>query len=204
MKLNFLGIIEILFPSTQDEKTLSACTDENFILKVRPCLKNGIWSFASYADPEIRAAIHLHKFHHNPKAQRLLAILCEQGCKKLPLDTYIAVPIPLSSKRKKERGYNQVTEILKEVINQIPQLTLHTHLLTKITDTVPQTSLSKSERITNVQNVFSVIESASTPSKNAHILLIDDVTTTGSTLREAKGVLQRCGYLSVTCVALAH
>ncbi len=108
------------------------------------------------------------------------------------------MPIPLSSKRFKERGYNQV-EIL---IDAMPKGlgTKNTNVLTKVKHTVSQTSLDKKQRLKNLKHCFIATEEA----KDNIIILIDDVYTTGATLSEAKQALLDKGATHVFAFAVAH
>ena len=69
-------------------------------------------------------------------------------------------------------------------------------------ETKRQTTLKRSERLSNVKNSFGVLDAKNISGKN--IIIIDDVVTTGATLREAKKVLIHAGARKVLCVAIAH
>ncbi len=115
---------------------------------------------------------------------------------KLPKG-YLLVPIPLSADRFKERGYNQ-SEVIAERLSQLTNLNTRS-CLTKIRDTEPQNSLKRKKRLTNPTNCFEV--KGSVPEK---IILVDDVITTGSTIREAAKVLRKAGVKSIWAFSLAH
>jgi predicted amidophosphoribosyltransferase len=111
------------------------------------------------------------------------------------------IPIPLSPARLRARGYNQVLEILQA--NPLdPKYTILTNVLVRTRNTRPQTELARSERLTNMHDVFGVVHGESIAGK--HILLVDDVTTTGTTLKTAKAALLPYAPASITCLALAH
>ena len=101
----------------------------------------------------------------------------------------IIVVVPISNKRKKERGYNQSYLIAKE-ISQIIKIPIAKKVLYKIKNTVPQSSLNKKQREENAKgayvakNIFKIY--------NKKILLIDDIYTTGNTVNEcAKELVQK-------------
>jgi competence protein ComFC len=107
-------------------------------------------------------------------------------------DKFIIVPIPLSPERLYERGFNQakaLAELLNLPINDI----LTRHHLEK------QSKKSRRERL-QTENVFQVTE----PSRvqNQHIALIDDIYTTGTTLRHAAKVLREAGVKEVSAFTL--
>lgn len=110
------------------------------------------------------------------------------------------LPMPLHPKRKATRGYNQA-ELLAIGIQQQTRLPLYSDCLERITPTRSQTTQHRSERWQNMREVFRVSKPAAIQQK--HVLLIDDVITTGATL-EAMGekILQVPGTrLSLFCFA---
>ena len=111
---------------------------------------------------------------------------------------HILVPMPLSRERLQERGFNQVLELARPVIRRF-SFPLATDILTRVKNTAPQSSLKGGERRANITGAFSVA-----PDKVAgkHIILMDDVMTTGCTLREAAKVLLAAGAASI-CVLIA-
>ena len=101
----------------------------------------------------------------------------------------IAVPIPLSEKRMDERGFNQA-EVLAHF------LPLETKTAFIRIDSEKQSKKNRRERIT-AKNPFSLIEKINTP-----VLLVDDIYTTGTTLRHAAGLLKEHGCPSVYALTL--
>ena len=72
----------------------------------------------------------------------------------------------------------------------------------RVRDTRPQTELARNERISNMRKAFIIKQPQQIVGK--HIVLLDDVTTTGATLHAAKAALLLHHPASVTCIALAH
>lgn len=113
----------------------------------------------------------------------------------------LVVPVPLSTRRLRERGFNQ-SELIARKIAQALHLTCDNTLLLRTRHTVPQTEMSlRRERLFNVRNAFSCI----TPERvnGRHVILIDDVFTTGATLSECAKVLQSAGAKKVTALVVA-
>lgn len=205
MKKLYLRILEVLFPQGGDEALLLRTTNEHFIQKYLHATEGAVVYLSSFKDPQIRAALHLNKFHKNTRARELLALLLTLYLTQLPATEYLLIPIPLSSKRERLRGYNQVTIIAKTTLTgSTLKVTLATNIVRRNRDTKPQTSLHKEARLTNLTGAFSVPQKESQRLSGAHIILLDDVTTTGATLHEAKAVLLLHHPSSVTCVALAR
>ena len=94
------------------------------------------------------------------------------------------IPLPLFSQKEFKRGYNQ-SSILCAGINEIMNIPLITKNVIRIVHTETQTKKGRIQRWENVEKSFSVLEPGSL--KGKHILLVDDVITTGATL-EACGL----------------
>jgi len=206
MHLHYKKIIHFLFPLTENERIVEDTTRVYMTGLLCPCTENSITKLLPYGDPSVKAAIHTMKFHYNKKAHGLLTAVLHIYMNQLPKKEYIAIPVPLSSKRVRARGYNQVTEVLRTAIKDIPHISLEKNMLVKHTDTVPQTTLTRKERLVNVSDAYSIRNMPTAKKKLAgkNILLIDDVTTTGATLKAAAAALRPLQPKSITCIALAH
>lgn len=112
----------------------------------------------------------------------------------------IIIPIPLHRKRKGERGYNQTELIAKELAKDL-NLSLESKILKKIRDTKKQSTLTKKERIKNVENAFVLTNTAKL--KNKKILLFDDIYTTGSTLNECSKLLRKAEVKEISILTIA-
>jgi ComF family protein len=155
-----------------------------------------------YRDPCVRAAIHLAKFHHHLQARQLLGAALATYCRSHPVDCII--PVPLSGKRYRERGYNQVIEIINAAQKINPSISFTEQLLVRSKHTRPQTELTRDDRLTNVTAAFS-LRTQHVPAniRTLNVVLLDDVVTTGSTLQAARAALAPLRPKSITCVALA-
>lgn len=91
------------------------------------------------------------------------------------------IPVPISSKRRKERGYNQ-SELIAREIAKIVSLDYAKECLFKTKNIVEQSKLNKEERQKNIQGVYRLRNSGKL--ENKKILLVDDIYTTGSTVNE--------------------
>jgi len=116
------------------------------------------------------------------------------------LENYAIIPIPMPRIRKLLRGYNQA-ELIALALKEQLGLPVHTDILTRIISPRRQVTLHKKEdRIKNQKGTFKVLRDVT----HMQILLVDDVTTTGATLEEAKKVLLACGATDVKAITLAH
>lgn len=112
----------------------------------------------------------------------------------------ILTPIPLHRWRQRWRGFNQAEVLSQSLAENLNLETLPLLKRSKFTKT--QKDLKKDERQKNTANAFCLLPKVSL--KNRRIILIDDVTTTGSTLLEAAKVLKRNGAGKITCLTIAR
>jgi ComF family protein len=140
-------------------------------------------------DRQWRELIHDLKYHGRRSLARPLGwwlgyeILRAGYC-----SPQIVVPLPLHRRREKERGFNQSLLVAKYTA-QVLQVPCR-QLLQKNRETISQTKISRSERKLNVAGAFSCAE---TLSPGTVVLLIDDIYSTGATMREAASALQQRG-----------
>jgi ComF family protein len=197
----FLKFVDLVFPKTPDARIVDTLTHEEVVGLFLPRNTFEVCGLSSYTDPRVRALIHEAKFYGNKKAFATLNTLFSLYLTRYTQPVDMIIPIPLSRARLRARGYNQVLEILKAGKSvSIPPIA--TDILYRSRHTRPQTELTKAERLINMRNAFGAAHGELLAGK--HILLIDDVTTTGATLRAAKAALLPHSPASVTCIALAH
>lgn len=112
----------------------------------------------------------------------------------------LIVPVPLHPSKKKMRGFNQ-SEIISNGISGVTGLPVDTNSLVREKISVTQTRRSRYERWTNVEGIFLVNDQESL--KGKHVLLVDDVITTGSTIESCANELLKVDGVKVSVVALA-
>ncbi len=112
----------------------------------------------------------------------------------------IIIPVPISSKRNKERGYNQSTLIARELSKKMHKK-LVINCLYKTKNIIEQSKLSKEEREKNIQGVYSLKNYRKL--ENKKILLVDDIFTTGSTANECCKVLYSANPAKITVLTIA-
>ena len=112
----------------------------------------------------------------------------------------LIIPVPLHPARQRERGFNQASvlaELLRAEVSIPSKLVLE-----RIRYTTTQTALDRAERMENLHNAFRLRKNADV--RGLHVLLIDDVLTTGSTLSECARILKRAGAISVHAATAAR
>ncbi len=195
-------LADILFPPSPDARQVRETNYHTLLSHVSPYSHTGVTVLAHYRTPLIRAFLHEAKFRHNTDALDALGhLLGEHLNTTYPSDVCV-VPIPLSDARLRERGYNQVAEIAATACAHAEHARTCTTLLRKVRHTPPQTSLLRAERLQNLSGAFAVNEHVLPVT--THLILLDDIVTTGTTLSEAAGALARAGFTHITRLALAH
>ena len=151
----------------------------------------------------MRVAVHALKFGGRERIARVLGTLAaELWVQPGALDGYAAVvPVPLSRKRRRERGFNQA-ELIARAVGACAAIPVRGRLLVKKKDCPPQAGLSASGRRKNVASVYRASVPASL--RGQDVLLVDDVMTTGATAEEAARVLRRAGCGGVDVLTLAR
>lgn len=113
----------------------------------------------------------------------------------------LIIPVPLHAKRLKSRGFNQAL-VLARFLFPAQRKRIAPHLLIRIRSTEPQTTLSGRERRQNLTGAFAVRHPDRI--RGRHLLLVDDVFTTGTTLNECAKVLMGHGAARVEALTLAR
>lgn len=168
-----------------------------------------VTTLMDYRAVEVQDLIRSLKYDGAGHAARLAAKVLEEYLREEIAEARmfsarptIIVPVPLHRARLRERGFNQIELVLNNLSREFRDGTTARveEVLTRTRPTQPQTHLSRAERLANVCDAFAV---RGNTFKNAHIYLIDDVTTTGATLFHASRPLKSAGA-EVTLVALAR
>ena len=151
----------------------------------------------------MRLAVHALKFGGRERIAHVLgALVAQLWLRPGKLEGYAAlVPVPLSGKRRRERGFNQA-EVIARAVAKNAAIPIRDRLLVKKRDCPPQVGLSASARRKNVASVYR----ASIPRwlRGRDLLLVDDVLTTGATAEAAARALRRAGAGAVDVLTLAR
>ena len=170
-----------------------------------------ITTLLNYRTQVTQDLVRALKYDHSGYAAKLLAgalaeYLREEivNLKLFSTVPIVLVPIPLHVSRLRERGFNQIQKVLENLPHEFKDGThsrVESHALARTRATPQQTRLTRRERLTNVRGAFELVLPAAF--ENAHVIIIDDVTTTGATLAEAaKPFKKACTQISL--LALAH
>ncbi|MBO4581635.1 MAG: ComF family protein [Bacteroidales bacterium] len=153
----------------------------------------------------IQHAIHQLKYKGNWEVGVILGEMMGQTLMESPdfANIDIIIPIPIHPKKQAKRGYNQ-SEMIGKGLQKSMHKPLDTTSFIRLKNTSSQTKKTRYSRWKNVEDIFRVIHPENL--QNKHILLIDDVITTGSTLEAAAACLLRTNNvkISIACLACAN
>jgi ComF family protein len=113
------------------------------------------------------------------------------------------VPVPLSAKRQRERGYNQTAQLARELAVRW-QIPVWEEVLTRVRHTETQTRLTPGDRLRNVSSAFRAPPSARSVLRGAHVIIVDDVVTTAATLNACAAALCDGGARIVSFVTFGR
>ena len=179
---------------------------------------NWIFPVYDYRHPSIKKSLWLLKYSGKKRlagvfAEIIYNKILEELSELSVMENFtepILIPIPLSIQRHRERGYNQAELICREIIKienlrHNINLKLEKNILIKSKETEHQARIKdRRVRLKNIIGSFTVKDAEKNKIKNKNIILIDDITTTGATLTEAKKVLKKAGARKVIAFTVAH
>jgi competence protein ComFC len=201
-------IIDYLFPPTKEEVRIRSIPIDWLNMNCKKALQTEfpfIKAVFSYKDPLIKELIWQIKYKKNAHAIACGAYALYSELNKYKY-TLTLIPIPISKERRKERGYNQCELIIDEILKLDREniFIKDYNILTREKDIEKQNHKNRNERISNTKHIFKVNMKNDVNDLNQKIIIIDDVTTTGSTLKEARDELLRVGYTDVRALTIAH
>lgn len=212
----FSGLLDLLFPPRCAFCSTILKTGERGMCSV--CQEKLPWLAGSHAEQklefisrcasslryqgEVRSSVHRYKFKGLKGYVGLYGSLVAQCVKDHLAGEYDLISwVPLSEKRRKERGYDQAFLLAQATAVELGDAAAET--LRKARHTDAQSGLEgEAERRANVLGAYEVLDAELIADKR--ILLIDDVVTTGSTLSECARVLRTAGAKDVVCATLAR
>lgn len=202
---NLLSIVlDFIFPPSKETLALRVLSPEKALhafTAAPPTPFPFITALFSYKDPlvtELVLSIKNKKDHH---AFHIAGFSLFQHLESLGLREAVLVSIPISAKRRRERGYNQCELLIDAILtHDTGHLFKRIDILKRTRHTTDQKTKNRSERLLGSTGIFEVtIAPLPTP-----IIIIDDVVTTGVTLREARDTLLKAGFQTVLALTLAH
>lgn len=151
---------------------------------------------------KVQHLIHELKYKGNHEAGVFLGQEIGKSIKEAPLFEKIdyLVPVPLHPKRQRKRGYNQ-SEMIANGIKETTGIPVANNCLVRVVNTATQTHKTKEERYENVKDIFAVNNAPQLQGK--HVLLIDDVLTTGATIASCAAKLSCVPDITISVATAA-
>jgi len=149
----------------------------------------------------VKEAIHLYKYRPVRSLKGYLGDFIEEGSQKWFPDANLAVAVPLHKMRLRQRGFNQ-SLFLAQRASRALGIGLSVDGLARVKNTRPQVDLDRGEREANVRGAFKVVKPEEFKGRN--VLLVDDVYTTGATVKECAKVLRSAGADKVCVLTVAR
>ena len=205
--MNFLSLLfSVLFKKVVDRERLHS-------LHPAP-LHHERWIFSryDYRQKEVREMIRYLKNHEdreliNSLANELSELIFDYLAEQQELSYFvepIVIPTPLSKRRLRERGFNQVALLAKKVARQVGG-EYRDDILTRIRHTEKQALIrERKRRFENVRGVYALKRGKEKQVGGRDIILVDDLSTTGATLLELRRVVRRAGARKVIAVTISH
>jgi ComF family protein len=145
----------------------------------------------------LQSIIHALKYEgRRSLASALGALMRERGAEMLA-DADAVVPVPLHGSRRRERGFNQATDLARHL--GVPVV----HALRRVRATGSQTGLPAAQRHRNMRGAFATTAAAGTL-KHSVVVIVDDVSTTGATLESCARTLKEAGVREVRALTAAR
>ncbi len=158
-----------------------------------------VYALAPY-DGGLRRAIHSFKYRGDKRAGRYLAELLWAGPGSVLQPLELIIPVPLHQDKQYKRGFNQAV-LLADYLGSRLSVETAPRALVRTVNTQPQAELTRGQRRQNLANAFCCQQPEKVRGK--HLLLVDDIITTGFTLEGCGNALRAAGARSLTAVCLA-
>jgi ComF family protein len=187
-------------PRTNFHRLQNNAVEKRFWGKVK--IEKGTSFFYFAKGSAFQKILHELKYNGNKETGKILGMyaaadLCENNYFD---EVDMIIPIPLHPKKLQKRGYNQ-SEWIGQGLSEILKKPMETKFLHRMRDTATQTKKGVFERFENTEGIFSVSHSELLAGK--HVLVVDDVLTTGSTIEAAAQALLSVESVKVSIFTLA-
>ncbi len=203
IRLLYEAVLDIIYPY---EYKCIICEAED-VIGICPCCKSKIAKVKiqdeilsyGYYGGILKELIFQFKYKNNFTSGRIMSKLLEEIIREEKIIADVICYVPMCKKSIKRRGYNQCEIISKDLSRELKIPVAH--CIKKIKETREQKTLSKAEREINMLGAFNITNNSEIENKN--VLLIDDVLTTGATVKECIRILKKYNVNKVTVLTIA-
>jgi len=180
------------------------------LLPKSPVYSKNIFVLFDYHHKIVRLIIKFIKYKNNASLRKRIAIYLYEELVDISSEITLfegapplLIPMPMSKKEKRSRGFNQCEELMREIKKLGgDNIEISYNTLKKVRETKRQTKLSREERLENVKDSMAVFDFSKI--KNRTVIVLDDVYTTGASLSEARRALTSAGAHHVIGLFVAH
>ena len=169
-----------------------------------------ILSIGSYEDETLRKLIHAFKYEGMMSAAKPIEQLIKKHLKQGPsllnsnIENSVIIPVPLHARKEKNRGFNQAA-IIADLLGKFLEIEVRRDILKRIRNTDPQIKLATSkDRAANMKGAFALTENAKEEIEDKNIILVDDVYTSGATMKAAIKTLRQAGAKKILIFVMAR
>ena len=206
--LRIAALLDAIIPPRRSDTIVRGLSEESLARLAASVRRAADAEFAyllPYRDPGVRALVWELKYRRNPRAAALGGAVCAEemlGIASEALSRPVVIPVPMHKARRRGRGHNQTETLCASALGRSKgSLAYSPHALERVRRTPPQQGLPRTKRLKNVQG--SMHAPAPEIVRGKICIVVDDVATTGATLREARRALRAAGAGAVYCIALA-
>ncbi|MFA6315231.1 MAG: phosphoribosyltransferase family protein [Candidatus Paceibacterota bacterium] len=222
IKALYKTILEAIFPLSPAEKELFSLSPEKAEQSLPRASASPIpdaRGVLAYKDERVAKLIWNIKYKKSKKATAIGAFILYKAMRNTsstlnsPDQPITIIPMPITIKRRRERGFNQCELICEEIkkLDSTDRFRVISNLLVRIQHKDRQTLKNRSDRLVSARGIFSVdivilddLKSKDSQFLNKDVLIIDDVITTGSTMKEALETMRNAGFKKVKGISIAH
>ncbi|MEK7646103.1 MAG: phosphoribosyltransferase family protein [Patescibacteria group bacterium] len=210
-------ILEALFPLSGPEQELFSYSPEEALQKLPPAPATPIpaTSLFAYKDERVAKLIWNIKYKKNALAVKIAGyalcrtLLARPGLASTqPNKTIVLIPIPITPRRRRERGFNQCELLVDEIhrLDMNSQFIIEKNVLIRTQHTSRHTLKGREDRLADAKGIFATVPEVARQydPTSTRFIIIDDVITTGSTLKEAMETLKNATGAEVKGMSVAH
>jgi ComF family protein len=198
--------VECLGSKFEETTPNGPSTSEGVLLPEGIQFQHALWTFDKGG--YLQELLHQLKYHRITGVGVDIGRQIAKSMERNPLfkdfskEEYYLLPVPLHSKKRRVRGYNQAYYIAKGISDVTKVKILPKHAVLRVKNTMTQTGFSLEKRRKNIENAFRVTTQDTINGKN--IIIVDDVFTTGSTSFELASVLKASNCKKIAVVTIAQ